>query len=80
MPLLARMALIVLVILATTASIMSGNAAQMLRAVDFLAPKPGLSGLLLVFLAPFAFLLLLALGAWTVADMRRAFADQKTRS
>ena len=37
---------------------------SVLRWVDMLAPKPGLSGLLLLALAPVAFLLLAALMRW----------------
>ena len=77
-PLLIRVGLIVVLIVATIISISSGAATAMLRAVDFLAPQPGLSGLLLVFLAPFGFLLVLALGAWATAGMRRPRADKET--
>ena len=37
-----------------------------LRFVDMLAPKPGLSGLLLLALSPVAFLALLFLGQWII--------------
>ena len=75
---MARVAVIVVLIVATIISILSGAATELLRAVDFLAPMPGLSGLLLVFLAPFGFLLMLALGAWALAGTRRARADKET--
>jgi len=75
-PLIARLILIALVGLAVIASITSGAASELLRAVDFLAPKPGLSGLLLVFLAPFGFLLALALVAWAITGIRRARPDK----
>lgn len=75
-PLIARVALIVLLVFTAIVSVTSGIANELLRAVDFLAPKPGLSGLLLVFLAPFGFLLAIALGAWAMAGIRRARAGR----
>ena len=43
---------------------------SVLRWIDMLAPKPGLSGLLLLVLSPVVFLLLAALVRWVVAGFR----------
>lgn len=72
MTLVVRVILSALLAAIVIAAIASGAASELLRAVDFLAPKPGLSGLLLVFLAPVGFLLVLALGVWLAAGVRRA--------
>ena len=70
LPLFLRLAIIIVLALATVLFISSGAASEFLRAIDFLAPKPGLSGLFLVFLAPVGFMLVVALGAWLVRGLR----------
>ena len=64
--------IVVLVVLPLLGLLLTSDAAvSLLRAVDFLAPKPGLSGLVLVFLSPIGFIGVVALGAWALRGARR---------
>ena len=73
-PLWLRLATVIVVLPIAVLLATSDGAIQLLKAVDFLAPKPGLSGILLVFLAPVGFMLVVALGAWAVSGRKRAAA------